>query len=250
MDPYDELWYRVLVGRVITSVERALKGPAEVFSYRVESTVPAWRLVDHRTAHRLRRERGKELLHRASCKGIGTLDVRHYYPSVVPTALADVLAEASAAPGAVALICRFLEALPMLGMPHGLPIGAEASGVLGNAMLVGVDRALSSVAQGHVRYTDDSWVFLDDPASWGEVVARYGDAAGAVGLALNPNKVQFLAKEDGEADDVLSNGRVDSMIGLAGGFVPVEVAAASTEGEARGRYAESHVWFLYPEQLS
>lgn len=229
MDPFDEVWMRILVGRMVASIDASLDIAAEVFSYRLESSIPAWRLMDHRTAHRLRRARGAELLAQDHCKGVGTLDVRHYYPSVTPDSLAGMLATTSAAPGATALLCQFLARLQPLGMPQGLPIGPEASGVLGNVMLIDVDRELSPIAGAHIRYTDDSWVFLEDACLWEEVVQTFEAAAARVGLGLNRAKVAFHAKEDGAADDALSSGRVDSMIAAAGGYVPPEVAAEELE---------------------
>lgn len=47
-----------------------------------------------------------------------------------------------------------------MGAPGGLPIGPEASGLLGNIVLLGLDKAISYRVRGHIRYTDDSWMFL------------------------------------------------------------------------------------------
>lgn len=231
MDPFDELWLRILVGRVLCAVDAALdaNGNAEVFSYRPESMVPAWSLIGHRTAHRLRRQRGDELLADEQCKGVGTLDIRHYYPSVTPDALASALASTSAAAGATVVLCEMLHGMGRLEMPRGLPIGPEASGILGNLMLMGVDAALSPLVQGHVRYTDDSWVFLDDEGRWPEVLRCYEDAAAHAGLAPNLDKLAFHSKEDGSADNAMSSSRVDSLIASAGGFVRPEMAAEEIE---------------------
>ena len=203
MDPFDELWIRILVGRTIASIDRKLDEAAEVFSYRPSSTTRGWQLIQHPEAHRSRRARGEELLNRDACMGVGTLDVRNYYPSVDASNLAKAFASTSAASGASRLVCEFIDRLPTLGMPGGLPIGAEASGVLGNLMLVGVDASLRSLVQAHIRYTDDSWVFLDSASAWLEVLPAYEVSTGEIGLAPNMLKSGFYAKEDGHADCLL-----------------------------------------------
>lgn len=229
MDPFDELWMRILVGRTIASVDRKLDEAAEVFSYRLSSTARGWHLTQHPEAHRARRVRGEELLNRDACMGVGTLDVRQYYPSVDASHLAKAFASTSAASGASRLVCEFIDRLPALGMPGGLPIGAEASGVLGNLMLVGVDASLRSLVQAHVRYTDDSWVFLDTASAWLEVLRAYEQSTGDIGLAPNLLKSGFYAKDDGHAEDALFSGRVDSMIAESGGFVRSDEASEEIE---------------------
>lgn len=231
MDPFDELWMRILVGRTVAAVDRRLDDSAEVFSYRLSSTYRGWRLEKHQNAHRARRARGEELLNRAGCVGVGTLDIRQYYPSVDTASLANAFASTSAAPGAVELVCDFIDRLPKLGMPAGLPIGAEASGVLGNLMLVHVDAELKPLVQAHIRYTDDSWVFLDRGTQWPDLLRVYEQQTARIGLVPNMLKSAFHEKEGRTAEDALFSGRADSMLAAGGGIVRAEEAREEIENQ-------------------
>ena len=101
LNPYDDLYFRIIVGRVARAVEAAL-GP-DVFSYRLADDPPAWSVRDVRVAFRLRRERAQELLAEAGCNAIAVADLRHYYPSVEPEVVMNALYQANAPRGAVTL---------------------------------------------------------------------------------------------------------------------------------------------------
>ena len=182
LNPYDDLHLRIVVGRVALAVEAAL-GP-DVFSYRLADDPPAWSVQDVRVAFRLRRERARELLAAAGCNAMAVADLRNYYPSVEPEVVMDALRQASSPQGAVTLIGDLLRNLEPMGAPGGLPIGPEASGLLGNIVLLGLDKAISCRVQGHIRYTDDSWMFLGAEPEWPEVLEVY--AASVSNLGLEP----------------------------------------------------------------
>lgn len=85
LNPYDEVYLRIIVGRAAATIDAAL-GP-DVFSYRLEDDAPGWSVQDVKRAFELRRERGEALLGDRRCNAMAVSDMRHYYPSVVPEAL-------------------------------------------------------------------------------------------------------------------------------------------------------------------
>ena len=112
-----------------------------------------------------------------------------------------------------------------MGAPRGLPVGPEASGLLGNIVLLGVDEAVAGHVLGHVRYTDDSWLFLRSASDWPEVCEIYGAAASALGLEANASKVEVHSKANGEAANAMQHERIDYLVSGAAGFRTPEMAA-------------------------
>ena len=216
LNPYDDLNLRIFVGRVALEVEAAL-GP-DVFSYRLQHDPPAWSVRDVRVAFRRRRERAQELLADASCKAIAVADLRHYYPSVEPEVVMEALRQAKAPHGAVTSIGELLRDLEAMGTPRGLPIGPEASGVLGNIVLLGLDEAISCRVRGHIRYTDDSWLFLRAETEWPEVREIYTRSVSDLGLEVNTSKVEVHPKGSDAAEHIVQHGQIAYLTSLGAGY--------------------------------
>ena len=206
LNPYDDLYLRIVVGRVALAVEAAL-GP-DVFSYRLADDPPGWSVRNAGKSFGLRRERARELFSEAGCNAMAVADLRHYYPSVDPRVLVDALRQTAAPHGAVTLIGGFLRDLVPMGAPGGLPIGPEASGLLGNVVLLGLDKAMFCRAQGHVRYTDDSWIFLQAESEWPEVLEIYAASASDLGLEVNTSKVALHPKGSEGAENTIQHGQI------------------------------------------
>jgi hypothetical protein len=81
------------------------------------------------------------------------------------------------------------------GELSGLPIGGEASGVLGNAYLISVDSLLSVCVQDYAMYGDD-FVFFDTVTSRGRAVLAALDEHLATGLRLRRNIAKTVEKFD------------------------------------------------------
>ena len=206
LNPYDDLYLRIVIGRVALAVEAAL-GP-DVFSYRLADDPPGWSVRDVRESFRLRRERARALLSEACCNAMAVTDLRHYYPSITPEVIIDALCQTASPRGAVTLIGGFLRELVPMGAPVGLPIGPEASGLLGNVVLLEVDEAISNRAQGHVRYTDDSWIFLQAESEWPEVFEIYAASASDLGLEINASKVAVYQNGSEGAENAVQHGQI------------------------------------------
>ena len=203
LNPYDDLYLRIVAGRVATAIDAALG--RDVFSYRLAGEPPGWSVKNRKQSFELRRDRGRELLADERCDALGVADVRHYYPSIAPDVLMDALCQIASPRGAARLISRFLRELSPMGTPTGLPIGPEASGLLGNIVLSGVDEAISCHTRGHVRYTDDSWIFLRAESEWPEVYEIYVASVSDLGLKVNTSKVAVHPKGSEGAENAIQH---------------------------------------------
>ena len=224
LDVYDDLYYRIITGRVASAVDAALS--PDVVSCRLESDPPAWSCRGVNEAFGRRRQRGAELLADRRCAALVVTDIRNYFPSITPGMLTEALEHIRAPSGGVSLLERFLSELATVGAPSGLPIGPEASGLLGNVAMLPVDDAVAPSVIGHVRYTDDSWLFLADIHDESAVFESYQDAAAACGLEVNAAKVGFHAKADGSAVQALEHGRIAYLTSDVVGYRPAEWTAA------------------------
>lgn len=142
-----------------------------------------------------------------------------------------VLARTDAPQGAVGQVVDFLRQLDDTDAPAGLPVGPEASGLLGNLFLTDVDAALVHLVSGHVRYTDDSWVFLRTEDDWTPLVDQYESTAIALGLRLNLDKVAIHLKRDENLQDVIQNERIASMTAAGSPYVGPEQAVEELEDQ-------------------
>ena len=210
LNPYDEIFLRIIVGRVSSSIDAAL-GP-DVFSYRLVDPPPGWSVQDVREAFRLRRERGKRLLADECCIALAVTDLRHYYPSITPEVVMEALRKAESSSAAISAIGGFLRELVAVGAPAGLPVGPEASGLLGNIVLLTVDEAVSERIHGHIRYMDDSWMFLRAGSEWPEVYEAYTASASTIGLEANTSKVAVYDKCSGAAENAMQHEEIAYLI--------------------------------------
>lgn len=87
-------------------------------------------------------------------RGFGKSDVSGYYMGIDAETLSETLLRIGADARAVMLIEVWLKHWQGKGVLQGLPIGPQAAGILGNAYLLPVDRALAPVAREMIRLTD------------------------------------------------------------------------------------------------
>lgn len=239
LDVYDALYFRIITGRVAAAIDAALS--PDVMSYRLERDQSAWSCRDIKEAFRLRTERGAELLANRDCTALMVTDIRNYFPSITPELLTEVLEHIRAPAGAARLLEGFLRELGTVGAPKGLPIGPEASGLLGNVAMLPVDDAVAFSVVAHVRYTDDSWLYLRSIGDWQSVFEQYREAASRCGLDINTAKVGIHAKADGSAERAMQHERIAYLTSGDAGYRPPEWVAA----EFRDRVAaEQPDWAL------
>jgi reverse transcriptase-like protein len=208
LDPFDEAILRVVVGRAAPAIGRACKREV-VFSYVLAGSGPGWSTERPAFSNRRRREAATQRLDDQRCSGLGTLDVANYYPTIKPKLLSRVLIELGSPVGAARTIASSLEALRQAGAPSGLPLGFEGSGLLGNAVLVPADEAIHRRKLAVIRYTDDSWVFLEDLDVWQALLQDYAVELNALGLTLNSSKTKLHTKAWGDPCGVISRSEFD-----------------------------------------
>ena len=223
LNPYDELFLRIIVGRVASSIDAVL-GP-DVFSYRLVDQPPGWSVQDVREAFRLRRERGKRLLADECCIALAVTDLRQYYPSITPEVVMEALRKAEPSSAAISAIGGFLRELAAVGAPVGLPVGPEASGLLGNIVLLTVDEAVAERVHGHIRYMDDSWMFLRAASEWPEVYEAYTASASTLGLQANTSKVAVYDKCSGAAEKALQHEEIAYLVSDASRYRTPQMSA-------------------------
>ena len=214
-DPLDEVLYRTIVAGFAEDIESSL-GP-EVKSYRLSSGGTAWTYRDHRYGHGVRRREARAWFRDAAVVGIGTLDVRSYYPSIRAEALVLVLSRLGARESDLRDLQTVLESWQGDWGVRGVPIGPEASGLLGNAMLMSVDQGLRDRGVRFSRYSDDYWIELTSAVSFGNVVETVSEELDRLGLALNPDKVRELAGEDVVLEALTDSVLDDLALRLKGG---------------------------------
>lgn len=90
-DPFDEIMFRALVGRAAVAIDNAAGD--EVSSCRLTVAGPAWRVLQYRYAQDARIGELRARATSPALQGLGTLDVRQYYPSIQPARLGQVLRE-------------------------------------------------------------------------------------------------------------------------------------------------------------
>ncbi len=127
-----------------------------------------------------------------------TGDVRDCYGAITPAMVDRSLAASGADADAVREILGLLEACAEQGV-RGLPAGPDASGVLANLVLSGVDDRLRATGLPHRRWVDDVVVFA--PGRRGAVTAldAFRRALDAVGLEPNPRKTRVVVRRAGLA---------------------------------------------------
>lgn len=201
-DPFDDVVFRALVGRAAQAIDESLGD--EVASYRLTEAGPGWQVRDYRYATGLRMSELTEAIAAPDFRGLGTLDVRQYYPSIDVTALGEQLVAVGADAGVAAAITSYLRSWQELWGVKGVPVGPEASGLLGNLFLVPVDQALRDAGVRFGRYTDDYRLWLDDPDSWPMARDTVIGAVTALGLEVNPKKTRHLRTAHGVVR-ILSN---------------------------------------------
>ncbi|MHB1582791.1 MAG: RNA-directed DNA polymerase [Acidimicrobiales bacterium] len=190
-DPFDEAIYRGLVGRIAPLVDLGLT--SEVQSYRLRSLRPTWKYRSYKYGDSERRGRAHAFASSDEFEALAKLDVKSYYPSIDLETLARVLiTDLGCSPGDVEMITELLRDWQDVWGVKGVPIGPEASGLLGNAMLVPLDWAFDAAGIGFTRFTDDVTLFLRPGHDWDAIHEQVVAVLGSLGLELNEKKTRYV----------------------------------------------------------
>ena len=162
LHPQDLLIYTALVMIAKNDIEagRMAPGKRSVFSYRVnpKSKVHLYITRGAYNSYRKELDRRSRLL---SGRWVGVTDIADFYPRVYHHRLENIIhsvATSARVTKAGTILARFLGNVSK-GVSYGIPVGPLASRILGEAILIDVDEALSAEGFKVVRWVDDFSIF-------------------------------------------------------------------------------------------
>ena len=119
-------------------------------------------------------------------------DVAQYYPSIGRDVLERMLASWHIEISVCRLLLHMLEEWELTCGLKGLPIGPEACGVLGNALLAPFDQAIERLGIQHYRWSDDSRIFTASLSESEEILQTAQTAIDPLGLLLSKEKTRHF----------------------------------------------------------
>jgi len=201
MDPFDQISYHALVGRVVQQIVTATDH-GSVFSCGISSGPPVWGMEPWYKALGRRRSRGVELL--SAYSYLGTIDICNFYPTVQIEELSTVLTELNCQTQNVEDVAGWLHDLDQISGVKGLPVGPQSSQILANGLLIPLDLGLSEQAVPFIRWVDDTWLFVNTGEQYRAIKDWYESGLRHIGLRLNEEKSRILEGADAENEIVRS----------------------------------------------
>jgi hypothetical protein len=195
LDPMADLEYQRLLSPLALSIEHEL-GP-EVFATRaLIHDNSCWQAEPWRRARRRYKQALRSVQAAYPDLGVGTLDVRDHYATVDREHLARLLYTTRATDASVHFLIRFLRGLDNFSdIPSGLPIGPEASAILGTLALLALDRRLRRALVVWLRWVDDVSVLAETERDFLAIVEMIETQLIHGQQTLRPEKVGFTAGE-------------------------------------------------------
>lgn len=148
----DLVLLRAAGGRIAMTTEPLLTD--RVFSSRLQTAGAAWSMENGLHAYKRWEEEALADIDREPLSEAWKTDVADYYASVDHHVLLERMSRWRCGLEDIRLVMTMLHEWSLMGL-SGLPIGPEASAVLGTALLINVDEALARVGVSHYRYMDD-----------------------------------------------------------------------------------------------
>jgi hypothetical protein len=166
--PLDTVMLRTAAGRILQVTDPQL--PNAVLSYRMRRPPPHW--LFRRGGYRTMCERAMDLMNLGAASAGCKTDIAAYYLSIERGKLFATLLERGCHETDVLVLMSAYSTWSERTGLQGIPIGPEASAVVGNFYLIHVDEALATSGLIHLRYMDD-FVILSRQADDGlEVLDR------------------------------------------------------------------------------
>ena len=134
-----------------------------------------------------------------------TADISHFYDSVNLHVLENELRDAASDNDcflSMRVTCwldRFLQQTDT-GWSRGIPVGNNASRILAEASLIGLDRHLKNKNINFIRFVDDFRIFARDAIEAQKALEILNSKLNAIGLALNDSKVSLKSITDANRD--------------------------------------------------
>jgi hypothetical protein len=121
-------------------------------------------------------------------------DIENYYPSVDLERVHSLFQDAGCLPAAF-LVLKIYRQWQQRGEVEGLPVGPEASGVIGNFFLHPVDKLLEANGHEHLRWCDDILTF-------GPTISRCQDSIAFIDEALLDLRLKRSVQKTQSFDNV------------------------------------------------
>ena len=198
LDCGDLVVYRALVGRLMPSIVLALRDmPA--YAARLVDPPPRWRLENPYSAHRRFREKSLALLQGDDGLACVT-DWTRFFESIQLANLEFFLMSCPRPDaGAVAALSNLLSQWHARSPVRGLPIGPEASSVLGNAFMTPIDRCFVPDVCPHARWMDDI-VFSGLEENIADQLGLVDEISAYMGVARSVAKTRILPKAQARSE--------------------------------------------------
>lgn len=214
LHPLDELQMRLLVDNLLTTAPHHFQRHS--FGARLSVAPPGWVIEPSKQAWERLRWEASRLIASGRYATMIKCDIRSCYPSITADVVEQALLDQGFDSRDITSLVHLLRELPLVGAPKGLPIGPEASAVIADLVLDAVDQAFAESEFAHLRYSDDSFIFVPNGASPDAAHETYRQALGAIGLQPNSEKRSEHPVEDGSAWEVVQDPTVSTL--LRGGF--------------------------------
>ena len=211
--PLDQLILRHDVGRIIEKLDSILSD--RVCSYRLDSNSPKylpWTLKHKKECWQNWIDRSIALLRTGRHSIMCQTDVAQYYPTVRTSILERLLCDNSCDASAVQRIVHVLRCWQQVEGLEGLPIGVEASAVLGNAYLDQIDRAIIGLGGNHFRFADDIFIFAENRSTGDALLDVVDENLRMLGLQRSIPKTKWFEDPE-EAISSLRRSRLSSLRG-------------------------------------
>ena len=209
LHPLDDMQLRLLVDRMLNEVSDHVHPHA--FGARLESGPPGWQIEPSNRAWEHLREVASELIASGRYETLVKCDVRRCYPSITADVIERVLSGQGLDAKRVDPLVEMLRELLLVGSPKGLPIGPEASAVIAGLVLGVVDRSVVEAGMAHLRYSDDSFIFVPNGVATAQAYEVYSQALDTVGLEPNPDKFEEHSVGDGSAWSAVQDPTVSAL---------------------------------------
>jgi hypothetical protein len=183
--PEDLALLRTAAGPIAARTDCVLS--SKVISHRLSPSSGCWAFQNPGRAWEQFTLKGIGLL-REKYPAMCRTDVASYYRSISLDSLTSMLRNLRCEPNAFWLIVRILRDWQLQDSELGLPIGFEASSVLGNAFLKPVDDLIEKLGVEHLRYGDDLLLFGENLEVCDSVLQPLDNELDSLGLSRSLEK--------------------------------------------------------------
>lgn len=211
LHPLDDLQMRLLTDRMLVGTPLGARHHA--FGARLVSGPPGWQIEPSNRAWHCLRDIASVHIASGRYATLVKCDIQRCYPSITAEIVERALVSQGLDAERIGPLVAMLHELILVGAPKGLPIGPDASAVIAGLVLGVVDRELAEAGLAHLRYSDDSFIFVRNGASTAHAYDAYCQALDSIGLEPNSDKYEEHSVADGSAWSAVQDPTVSALQG-------------------------------------